>query len=147
MTDRNHKCAIKWNMKAGNNKWYNVEQVELNQINKSNTFIVKGKDFKIFDDHTKIQVYFVCVVQYEWRYKGIFVAGGDFTSKPDDSIYSDVVMLKNIHLITFWGRLIKLPIYSTDVDNFTNSSVQSIWISQTWFSDMSHTKSYKVIQR
>ena len=45
------------------------------------------------------------------------VAGGHLTAIPDDSIYSGVVSLKGIRIITFLAKLNNLPIYSTDISS------------------------------
>ena len=42
---RNQKHAMELDLKAGNNKWYNVKQVELKQIHDYQTFIDKGKGY------------------------------------------------------------------------------------------------------
>ena len=114
---RNHKHAMEIDLKTGNKKWFNAEQLELKQIHEYNTFIDKGKNFKMPPDFTRIQVHFVYAAKHDGRYKARLVAGGHLTSIPDDSIYSGVVSLKGIRLITFLGRLNNLKIFSTDIGN------------------------------
>ena len=68
-------------------------------------------------NYTIIQVHFVHGAKHDGRYKTRLVAGGHLTLIPNDSIYSGVVLLKGVRLITFLGRLNNLKIFFTDIGN------------------------------
>ena len=114
---RNHKHAMEIDMKSGNKNWYLAEQQELKQIYAYNTFIDKGKNFILPEEYTKIKVHFVYAIKHDGRYKARLVAGGHLTKEPEHSIYSGVVSLKGIRIVTFLGELNNIPIYSTDIGN------------------------------
>ena len=103
--------------KNGNWKWFKAEQAELRQIFEYNTFINKGKGFKMSSEYTKINVHFVYAIKYDGHHKARLVAGGHLSNIPSDSIYSAVVSLKGIWLVIFLGWLNNLQIYSTDIRN------------------------------
>ena len=93
---RNHEHAMELDLKVGNNKWYNAEQVELKQIHDYQTFINKGKGYKPTSNFMRINLHFVYAVNYNGRHKARLVVGGHLTAIPNDSIYSGVVSLKGI---------------------------------------------------
>ena len=101
MVLRNHKEAMDFDLRAGNNKWYNAEQTELKQIFDYGTFINKGGNFTPPSFYTRIRVHFVYAVKHDGRHKARLVAGGHLTAIMHDSIYSGVVSLKGICIITF----------------------------------------------
>ena len=102
----------------------------MKQINEYQRFIDKGKKSKLSDECTKLKVHFVYAVKHDGRCKARLVAGGHLVAIPDYSIYSGVVSLKGICLITFWGKLYNLPIYSTDIGNayFEAQSKEKVYI-------------------
>ena len=51
------------------------------------------------------------------RQKARLVAGGHLTDAPTDSIYSGVVSLKGIRLVTFLAELNLLSTWTTDIEN------------------------------
>ena len=106
-----------FDIRAGNKRWYNAEQTELKQIFDYGTFIDKGKNYTPPHDYTQIRVHFVYAVKHDGRHKARLVAGGHLTAIPNDSIYSGVVSLKGIRIITFLANLNNIPIYSTDIGN------------------------------
>ena len=114
---RNHKEAMDLDRKNGNQKWLKAEQLELQQIFDYDTFIDKGKDYKMPMDYTKINVHFVYAVKYDGRHKAQLVVGGHMTKIPNKSIYSGVVSLKGIRVVIFLGKLNNLKIFSTDIGN------------------------------
>ena len=56
-------------------------------------------------------------VKFDGRHKARFVAGGHRTSTPVDSIYSGVVSLQGIRLVTFLAELNDMELWATDVGN------------------------------
>ena len=113
----NHNHAMSLDQKNGNNKWLKAEQLELKQIFEYDTFIDKGKGFKMPSDYTRINVHFIYAIKHDGRHKARLVAGGHLTKVPHDSIYSGVVSLKGIRIVIFLGQLNNLNIFSTDIGN------------------------------
>jgi Reverse transcriptase (RNA-dependent DNA polymerase) len=56
-------------------------------------------------------------VKHDGRHKARLVAGGHLTDAPIDSVYSSVVSLRGVRMVTFIAELNKLQIWSTDVGN------------------------------
>ena len=98
---RNHDQAMELDRRNGNTKWRDAEKLELKQIDEYQTFFDLGNNGKPPNGYTKIKVHFVYAVKYDGRHKARLVAGGHLTEIPVDSIYSGVVSLKGIRLITF----------------------------------------------
>ena len=56
-------------------------------------------------------------VKHDGRHKSRFVAGGHRTSTPTDSVYSGVVTLQGIQLVTFLAELNDMELWGTDIGN------------------------------
>jgi Reverse transcriptase (RNA-dependent DNA polymerase) len=56
-------------------------------------------------------------VKHDGRHKAHLVAGGHLTDAPIDSVYSSVVSLRGVRMVTFIAELNNLQIWSTDVGN------------------------------
>jgi hypothetical protein len=67
--------------------------------------------------YKKICVHFVFDVKHDGRYKARLVADGHLTDVPTDSVYSGVVSLLGLRLVTFIAELNKLQLWSTDIRN------------------------------
>ena len=59
----------------------------------------------------------VYCVKHDGRHKSRLVAGGHLTETPIDSVYSSVVPLRGIRLITFIAELNDLEVWCTDIGN------------------------------
>jgi len=114
---RNHDHAMELDRINGNTKWLDAEKLELSQVHEYNTFVDKGKDFRMAKEYTKIRVHMVYDVKHDGRHKARLVAGGHLTKTPVDSIYSGVVSLKGIRIILFLGELNGLESWATDIGN------------------------------
>ena len=57
----------------------------------------------------------VFAVKHDGRHKARLVAGGHLTETPIDSVYSSVVSLRGIRIITFLAELNGLESWSTDI--------------------------------
>ena len=114
---RNHDQAMELDRRNGNTKWRDSEKLELKHIDEYQTFLDMGRNGKLPIGYTKIKVHFVYAVKYDGRHKARLVAGGHLTETPVDSIYSGVVSLKGIRIITFLAELNGLEIWTTDIGN------------------------------
>ena len=56
-------------------------------------------------------------VKHDGRHKSRFVAGGHRTSTPTHSVYSGVVSLQGIRLLTFLAELNDMGLWGTDIGN------------------------------
>ena len=113
--NRAHAMAL--DEENGNKKWFDAERLELKQINEYDTFTDEGKLSKPLPGYKQIKVHFVYDVKHDGRLKARLVAGGHLTPVPIESVYSGVVSLKGIRLITFLGELNNLDVWCTDIGN------------------------------
>ena len=67
--------------------------------------------------YTKIPVHFVYDIKHDGQHKARLVAGRHRTSTPVDSVYSGVVSLMGIRVVTLLAELNDLEIWSTDIGN------------------------------
>ena len=79
--------------------------IELSQIDEYNTFTDKGKNYHPTADYKKITVHMVYVVKHDGRHKSRLVVGGHLTDTPIDSVYSSVISLRVIRILTFIAEL------------------------------------------
>jgi hypothetical protein len=114
---RSHDEAVKIDEKHGNAEWQDAEKLEIEQLFEYDTFNDIGKDTDTPEGHTKIPVHFVYDVKHDGRHKARFVAGGHRTETPVDSVYSGVVSLSGIRIVTFLAELNELELWGTDVGN------------------------------
>jgi hypothetical protein len=114
---RNHAEAVKIDEKYGNSKWIDAEQLEIKQLMEYKSFEDLGVGARIPEGHTKIPVHFVYDVKHDGRHKARLVAGGHRTSTPVDSVYSGVVSLMGIRMVTFLAELNDLELWGTDIGN------------------------------
>jgi len=114
---RNHEQAMEMDRENGNTKWFDAEQAELSQIDEYDTFTDKGEGYTPSQDYKKIRVHFVYAVKHDGRHKARLVAGGHLTETPIDSVYSSVVSLRGIRILTFLSELNGCELWATDIGN------------------------------
>ena len=56
-------------------------------------------------------------VKHDGRHKARLVADGHLTAVPVESVYSSVVSLRCVRIVTFIAELNKLELWSTDIGN------------------------------
>ena len=115
LVPRNHAQALELDEKNGNRRWQDSIDKELFEIDEYQTFDDKGKGYKPGPDYKKIRVHLVFAVKHDGRHKARLVAGGHLTETPIDSVYSSVVSLRGIRIITFLAELNGLESWSTDI--------------------------------
>ena len=59
----------------------------------------------------------VYAVKHDGRHKARLVAGGHLTDTPIDSVYSSVVSLRGVRILTFLSELNDMDLWSTDIGN------------------------------
>ena len=102
----------------GNNKWAEAVKYELGCINSYNVFENVGQNApKITEGWKQIKVHFVFDVKHDGRFRGRLVADGHLTNVPVESVYSGVVSLRGIRLLTFLSELNKIPMWATDISS------------------------------
>ena len=114
---RDHEEAVFIDEKNGNTKWQDSESLEKSQLHEYDTFKDLGKGAAVPEGYQKIPCHMVYDVKHDGRHKSRFVAGGHRTSTPTESVYSGVVTLQGIRLITFLSELNDLELWGTDVGN------------------------------
>ena len=114
---RNYAQAMDLDDENKNGLWQEAVDKELGQIDDYDTFLDKGKNFAIGKDYKKITVHLVFACKHDGRRKARLVAGGHLTDTPIDSVYSSVVSLRAIRLLTFVAELNNVEVWCTDVGN------------------------------
>ena len=116
---RNHKEAMELDKKNKNHRWAEAEALEINQLKEYETFQdigPKGSTPRPAG-HKRISLHIIYAVKHDGRYKARAVAGGHMTETPIESVYSSVVSLRGIRMVTFLAELNGLKTWQTDVGN------------------------------
>ena len=114
---RDHTHAMELDKKNGNKKWQEAEAMELSQLDEYDTFINIGEKASTPEGYRKITGHFVYDIKHDGRHKARYVAGGHLTPVPVESVYSSVVSLLGIRIVTFLAELNRLKLWSTDIGN------------------------------
>ena len=117
LVPRNHQQAMEIDKANGDTKWRDAELKELGQINEYDTFLDKGIGYIPGPGYKKIKVHMIFAAKHTGILKARLVAGGHLTDTPIDSVYSSVVSLRGIRMLTFIGELNELEVWCTDVGN------------------------------
>ena len=121
---RDYHEALELDKLHGNTKWQDCTKLELDQIDEYETFEDRGK--AIFNgreitnapaNHKKIRVHLVFDVKHDGRHKARLVADGHLTEEPVESVYSSVVSLRSLRLVTFLAELNSLELWGADISN------------------------------
>ena len=114
---RDHDEAVFIDEKNGDTKWQDSENLERKQVEEYETFRDLGLGAPIPEGYQKIPCHMVYDVKHDGRHKSRFVAGGHRTSTPTSSVYSGVVSLQGIRLVTFLAELNEMELWGTDIGN------------------------------
>ena len=123
---RNYMEAMQFDSENKNSKWYDAINLEMESMLEYKEF--KKGDKAILDKHKKvtnppkgyhrIKVHLVFAVKFDGRHKARLVADGHLTPDPiDNNIYSGVVSLRNVGLVTLLGKLNHLELWGADIGN------------------------------
>ena len=80
-------------------------KLEIKQLMDYESFKDPGENAPVPEGYTKIPVHFVYDVKHDRRHKARLVAGGHRTSTPIDSVYSGVVSLMGVRMVTLLAEL------------------------------------------
>jgi Reverse transcriptase (RNA-dependent DNA polymerase) len=105
-----HNQAVEIDQANGNCLWQESKSTEMKQLADYKTFIDKGKDGIPSDGYKKIRCHMVYDVKHDGCHKSRLVAGGHL-----EGVYSSVVSLQGIRLVTFLSELNKL--WGIDIGN------------------------------
>ena len=111
---RNHKEGLTLDEKNDNTKYHDAEKLEMSQ---HSTFKSLGKGSPGPNGYKKIRVHLVYDVKHNGRHKARLVAEGHLTDVPVDSVYSGVVLLRNLCICVFLAELNNLQLHAADVGN------------------------------
>ena len=117
LVPRNYEQAMEMDKENGNDKWAAAISLELKQVDDYETFTDMGRGYRPSADYKKIRVHLVFAVKHDGRHKARLVAGGHLTDTPIDSVYSSVVSLRGIRMLTFLAELNGLDVWATDIGN------------------------------
>ena len=112
---RDFRHAVWLDKRNGNTKWSDATKLEMSQLDDYSTFKDVGKTPP--DGYKKIRVHLVYDVKHDGRHKARLVADGHLTDIPLESVYSGVVSLRGIRLLTFISELNSLDLWATDIGN------------------------------
>jgi hypothetical protein len=107
MVPRTHNQAVEIYQANSNRLWQESEATEMKQLSDYKTFIDQGKGGIPPDGCKKICFHMVYDVKHDGRHKSRLVAGGHLTDPNTKSVYSSVVSLRGIRLVTFLSELNK----------------------------------------
>jgi hypothetical protein len=117
MVPRSHNQAVEIDQANGNCLWQESEAIEVKQLAAYKTFIDKGKSGNPPDGYKKIRCHMIYDVKHDGRHKSRLVAGGHLTDISNDSLYSSILSLRGIQLVTFLFELNSLELWDTDIGN------------------------------
>ena len=115
--DYEHACRL--DEEAGNNRWKEAAQLEMDQLREYEVFIDQGmyNVANIPRGFKEIRCHMVFDVKHDGRHKARLVAGGHLTDPPVDSVYAGVVSLRGFRMCALLGELNDLEMYTTDIGN------------------------------
>ena len=114
---RSVKEAHALDQENGNTQWADAIKAEMNQLFDYSTFIDLGKDAPVPNGYKMIRGRIIFDVKESGKRKARYVAGGHLTDPPKDSVYSSVVSLRSVRLVTFLSELNGLKLMAADVGN------------------------------
>jgi hypothetical protein len=116
---RNYSEAMQFDLKNGNTLWREATDLEMSQLAEYDTFRDLGhKDTAPPPTgYKKIRTHLVYDCKHDGRHKARMVADGHLTDIPLESVYSGVVSLRGLRIVTFLSELNGLVLWATDIGN------------------------------
>ncbi len=116
---RNYSEVMQFNPKNGNTLWREATDLEMSQLVEYGTFRDLGhKDTAPPPTgYAKIHTHLVYDCKHDSRHKARMVANGHLTDIPLESVYSSVVSLRGLRIVTFLSELNGLDLWATDIGN------------------------------
>jgi hypothetical protein len=115
----NYDEAMQFDLKNGNTLWREATDLEMSQLAEYDTFRDLGhKDTAPPPTgYKKIRTHLVYDCKHDGRHKAQMVADGHLTDIPLESVYSGVVSLRGLQIVTFLSELNGLDLWATDIGN------------------------------
>ena len=89
----------------------------MKQLDKYIKFNDQGKNGISPRGYTKIKVHLICDIKYDTRHKARYVADGNLTEVPLDSVCYGLVSLRGLHMMIFLTELNHLDTWEIDIGN------------------------------
>ena len=103
----------------GNVKWQDAMNLKMQQLKEFESFMdasIYGKDPPP-EGYKKIRARLIFDVKHDGRNESRLVAGGHLTNVPINSIYSDIVSLRGLRMVTFLSKVNNLELWATNIGN------------------------------
>jgi hypothetical protein len=115
----NYDEAMQFDLKNGNTLWREATDLEMSQLLEYDTFRDLGhKDTASpWTGYKKIRTHLIYDCKHDSRHKAWMVANGHLMDIPLESIYSGVVSLRGLRIITLLAKLNGLDLWATDISN------------------------------
>jgi hypothetical protein len=115
----NYNQAMQFDLKNGNTLWQEATDLEMSQLAEYDTFRDLGhKDTAPPPTgYKKIHTHLVYDCKHDGRHKAQMVANSHLTDIPLESVYSGVVSLRGLRIVTFLSELNGLDLWATDIGN------------------------------
>jgi hypothetical protein len=116
---RNYDEAMQFDLRNGNTLWREATDLEMLQLAEYDTFRDLGhKDTALPPTgYKKIRTHLVYDCKHDGRHKAWMVADGHLTDIPLESVYSGVISIHGLRIITFLSELNGLDLWATDIGN------------------------------
>ena len=128
-----------------NTRWVDSEHLELQQLFEYEFAHDKGFGDKMLAGYTKIKCRMICAVKHDGRHKARFMAGGDLTKEPEESVYSSVTSLQSLRIVILVAELNGLELAQAHVGSayleaLTGEKIYFIaGVEFAWFGMAGHT--------
>jgi hypothetical protein len=115
----NYDEAMQFDLKNGNTLWREATNLEMSQLAEYDTFRDLGhKDTApLPTGYKKIHTHLVYDCKHDSRHKARMVADGHLMDIPLESMYSGVISLRGLRIVTFLSKLNGLDLWATDINN------------------------------
>ena len=115
---RNYTEALEFDKANNNSQWYDATKAELDSIHSYEVFQKhekakydkQKKVVNVRPGYLKIRVLLIFAVKYDGRHKARCIADGHLTPEHVESIYSDIVSLRNLKVVIFLCKLNNLEL-------------------------------------
>jgi hypothetical protein len=87
------------------------------RLTKYDTFINKGKGYDPGPGYKQIKVHFVYAIKHDGQHKSRLIAGGHLTDTPINLVYSSIVSLRGIRMLTYIAEHNGLEVWAMDIGN------------------------------
>jgi hypothetical protein len=112
---RDYQEVFKIDKRSGKTEFQDAEKEEITALNSKECFKNLGKSPETPTGYKKILCHFVYDVKFNGQHKSCFVAGGHRTDPQIGSIYSGVVSLEGIQIVTLLAEMNNMKLWATDV--------------------------------